>query len=216
MLLCNTPEERDLIARRFPHHAPAKVVGVGVESARGEPARFRERHAVAGPYLLYVGRVEEGKGVGELLALHRRLRARDAGAPELLLAGHSSMSISQPGVRYLGRIEEQDKLDGLAGATAAVVPSRYESLSLLALEAFAQGTPVLGNGASEVVAGQLRRSGAGATYQDLDSFAAGLGLIGLNRKKLSTKARAFANRQSWAKVVSAYRAELRRIMETPR
>jgi glycosyltransferase involved in cell wall biosynthesis len=212
VLLCNTPEERDLIARRFPRHAPAKVVGVGVDAVPGDEARYRARHGVEGPYLLYVGRVEQGKGVGELLALHRRL----PDAPTLLLAGHASMSISQPGVRTLGRIEEQDKWDGLAGALAVVVPSRYESLSLLALEAFAQGTPVLGNGSSEVVAGQLRRSGAGATYHDGESLAEGLRQVAAHREAMSAKAREFAKKQSWPKVVATYRAELSRIMENPR
>ena len=58
-----------------------------------------------------------------------------------------------------------------------MVPSKYESLSLLTLEALAQGTPVLANGESDVLVGHVCRSGAGRTYSDADSFAAGLEAI---------------------------------------
>ena len=64
----------------------------------------------------------------------------------------------------VGRIDEQSKWDALAGALAVVVPSRYESLSLLTLEAFAVGTPVIGNAASDVVVGQIQRSGGGVPF----------------------------------------------------
>src|SRR6185436_4818219 len=148
VLMCNTPEEEQLIARRWPGHARSRIVGVGIDAPRGvDAARFRAKHELDGAYLMYVGRVEEGKGVGDLLRLHAELREQFHDAPELVLAGEASMRVSGPGVRYLGRIEEEDKHDGLAGALCAVVPSRYESLSLLALESMAVGTPVLGNGA---------------------------------------------------------------------
>ncbi len=216
VLMCNTPEEVALIDRRFPRHAPARVVGVGVDSPAGAAPRFRARHDVGSPYLLYVGRLEEGKGVGELLRLYRALRRSNPSAPDLLLAGRGDFRADQRGVRFLGALDEEDKHDALAGALAVVAPSRFESLSLVALEAFAQGTPVLGNADCEVLAGQLARSGAGAGYRDVDSFAAGLRLIEADREKLSTKARAFAKKQSWAKVVAAYRAELAKIQEAGR
>ena len=76
------------------------------------------------------------------------------------------MDVRAEGVRVLGRVSEQEKWDGLAGALAAVVPSPRESLSLLALEAFAVGTPVLGNAASPVVRGHVERSRAGVTFED--------------------------------------------------
>ncbi|MFZ5469890.1 MAG: glycosyltransferase [Myxococcota bacterium] len=215
-LLCNTPEELALIERRCPQHARARVVGVGVEVPKTRPSRFREKYGLDQPYLMYVGRVEEGKGVGELLAHHAALRERFHDAPMLVLAGAASMEVRGDGVRYLGRISEQDKYDGLAGALAAVVPSRYESLSLLALEAFACGTPVLGNGASEVVAGQLARSQAGMVYNDRASFVAGVRRLGEEREALGARALRFAAQHSWEKVIDIYREELGRILEDRR
>jgi glycosyltransferase involved in cell wall biosynthesis len=211
-LLCNTPEELSLIRARFPAHARARVVGVGVEAPAGEAARFRAKHGLDRPYLLYVGRLEAGKNVPWLLELHAKLRRRFADAPDLVLAGGGELTPRGDGVHCLGRIPEADKWDGLAGALCAVVPSQYESLSLLALEAFSQGIPVLGNGRCEVLAGQVRRSGAGATFTDFASFSEGVRVLGAGRPGLEQRARAFARRHRWEKVVEAYRAELDRVM----
>jgi glycosyltransferase involved in cell wall biosynthesis len=215
-LMCNTPEEITLIQRFYPKHARARVVGVGVDRPEASPQRFREKYSVHSPYLLYVGRLEPGKGIPELLNHHRALRERYADAPVLVLAGEAHMDLKGEGVRYVGRIDEQDKHDALAGALAVVVPSRFESLSLLTLEAFAQSTPVLVNGHSEVLVGQVERSGAGRAYQDLESFITGLREVGSQRAALGKKGLAYAKKYSWPKVVAAYQEELARITEEKR
>src|SRR5262249_40427395 len=109
VLMCNTPEEQELIHSRFPNHARARIVGVGVEYHRGSPARFRQKHGIERAYLLYVGRVEQGKGVGYLLQDHASMLRRDSHGPDLVLAGDASMEVSGEGVRYLGRSIEQGK-----------------------------------------------------------------------------------------------------------
>src|SRR5262249_18071097 len=149
--------------RRFPRHARARVVGVGVEPPEVEAGRFRTQFELPEDYLLYVGRVERGKGIPELLEGYRSLRAARVDAPTLVLAGETSMDVRSEGVRVLGRVSEQVKWDGLAGALAVAVPSPRESLSLLALESFAVGTPVLGSAASPVVQAHVERSRAGVT-----------------------------------------------------
>ncbi len=212
-LLCNTPEEVALIGRYYPDHAPARVVGVGVDvPEKVDPRRFREQYGVRNPYLLYVGRLEAGKGIPELLAHHRELRARFHDAPDLVLAGEAHMDLRGEGVRHVGRISEQDKYDALAGALTVTVPSRYESLSLLTLEAFASGTPVLVNGHSEVLVGQVERSRAGRTYTDLESFITGLREVGEQRAVMSRRAKTYAAKYTWPRVVDAYREEMDSIL----
>lgn len=213
VLMCNTPEEVSLIERFYPKHARARVVGVGVDRPKATPQNFREKHGIHRPYLLYVGRLEPGKGIPELLSHHRALKARYADAPDLVLAGEAHMDLSGEGVRYVGRIDEQDKHDALSGALAVVVPSRFESLSLLTLEAFAQSTPVLVNGHSDVLVGQVERSGAGQAYKDLESFITGLREVGTERAAMGKKGLAYAKKYSWTKVVAAYQEELDRILE---
>ncbi|MCP3098727.1 glycosyltransferase [Myxococcus sp. K15C18031901] len=215
-LLCLTPEELTIIEKYFPNHARTRVVGVGVDRPAADGTRFKEKHGLHRPYLLYVGRQEPGKGVPELLQHHQALKQRFADAPDLVLAGDAHMDLSGEGVRYMGRIPEQDKHDALAGALAVVVPSRYESLSLLTLEAFAQATPVLVNGRSDVLVGQVSRSGAGRAYTDLDSFITGLREVGEHRDSLGKQGLAYVKKQGWPQVVATYKEELERILEEKR
>ncbi|HET9156199.1 MAG TPA: glycosyltransferase, partial [Myxococcaceae bacterium] len=211
-LLVNTEEELDLIHRRFPRHARARVVGVGVEPPEVEAGRFRTRFELPGDYLLYVGRVERGKGIPGLLEAYRSLRAARADAPTLVLAGEASMDVRSEGVRVLGRVSEQEKWDGLAGALAVVVPSPRESLSLLALEAFAVGTPVMGSSASPVVRGHIERSRAGVTFQDAATFVEGMARVREERAVMARAARRYASRYRWTRVVDAYREEMNALM----
>ena len=181
-----------------------------------DPDRFRAAHGLPDRYLFYVGRLEEGKGVGELLTHHRALVRKEPRAPVLVLAGGQHMRISGPKVRLLGRIPDQEKFDAIAGAHAVVVPSKLESLSLLTLEAFAQGTPVLVNGGSEVLVGQVQRSGAGAVYSDAGSFAAGVTVLEADRDSLRQRARAYARQHKWDRVVRVYREAVADLLERDR
>jgi glycosyltransferase involved in cell wall biosynthesis len=212
-LLALTDEELQLIDARFPRHAPARVVGVGVDAPRTDPGRFRSKFGIDRPYLMYVGRVEKGKGIPELLEAHERLRAVDADAPDLVLAGEASVDAAGAGVRLLGRIGEQEKWDALSGAEAVVVPSARESLSLLTLEAMALGTPVVGNGASPVVRGHLERSQAGVAYDSAEQFVDVVRTVRRRRESLGLAGRAYARRYRWSTVVQAYREEMAAIVE---
>jgi glycosyltransferase involved in cell wall biosynthesis len=80
----------------------------------------------------------------------------------------------------LGRISDNDKWDALAAADFVVVPSAFESLSIVALEAWAAGKAVLANGSSAVLVGQCRRSGGGLWYAQEREFVdlARSGLLG--------------------------------------
>lgn len=203
-LLCNTPEEAALIHRRFPNAAPSRIVGVGVDALPGKPARFREQTGLDRPYLLYVGRMEAGKGVAELVSFHQRLVSRFHDAPTLVLAGTGELKPRGSRVVALGRVDERTKWDALAGALAVVVPSQYESLSLLALEAFAAGTPIIGNTRGDVVRGQLERSDAGFGYDDEESFVKAVRAVGEERERRSKRAKAYAARHRWSTVVDAW------------
>jgi len=208
-LLCNTPEERAFIRSRFPHAAPSQVVGVGIDAPAPEPLdveEFRRRHGLSEPYLLYIGRLEAGKGVPALVKAHQQLVKRFHDAPRLVLAGAGELRPSGQRLQVLGRISDADKWSALAGALAVVVPSRYESLSLLALEAMAMGTPVLGNDASPVVEGQLNRSRGGLTYreEEVKTFIDGVQRLGRERAWFSKNAKRFAQKHDWARVTEAY------------
>jgi glycosyltransferase involved in cell wall biosynthesis len=136
--------------------------------ARGMP--FRRRHRLYGDFLLYGGRIDAGKGCEELLEYFTSYKEL-GGDASLVLMGVKLMQLPEvPWVKFAGLLSERERLQALEAATIVVVPSPFESLSLLALEAMAVGTPVLCNGRSEVLAEHCLKSNAGLFYADRDEF----------------------------------------------
>lgn len=208
----NTDEEREFLQRRFPEaRLPGRVVGVAVEPPPSvDAARFRADHAVEGPFVLYVGRLDESKGVDQLLDDFRSYQQSTGDTrTELVLVGKAVMGVPRrPGVRVLGFLSEQDKWDALAACDVLVMPSPYESLSMVCLEAWSLGKPVLATARSEVLVGQCRRSQGGLWYRSPDEFAVALEyLLGDSslRAALGAQGREFvlANYR-WPKIIEAY------------
>jgi glycosyltransferase involved in cell wall biosynthesis len=175
-VLYATPEERRLLESIHPAAAtlPALVGSVGIEApAHVDSQRFRDRFGLRGPYLLYGGRTVAGKGIEILRDAMGQLREQQ---PEsrLVLTGdvRGSEGIDDAaGVIVTGRLEREELWDALAGATAVIIPSTLESLSLLALEAWAVGRPALLNGSSPTLAGQAHRSGGALLFRDAEELA---------------------------------------------
>jgi glycosyltransferase involved in cell wall biosynthesis len=138
--------------------------------SRGVP--FRRRHRLYADFLLYGGRIDAGKGCEELLEYFTSYK-EDGGNATLVLMGVKLMQLPEvPWVKFAGLLSERERLQALESATIVVIPSPFESLSLLALEAMAVGTPVLCNGRSEVLVEHCLKSNAGLYYQDRDEFIA--------------------------------------------
>ncbi len=138
---------------------------------------FRRRHRLHEPFALYGGRIDPGKGCEELLEYFQGFR-QDGGDASLLLMGVKLMPLpDDPHVRFAGTLSDAERLAAIEAATVVVVPSPHESLSLLALEAFAVGTPVLVNGRSEVLVDHCRRSNAGLYYENRWEFIEALKLL---------------------------------------
>ena len=138
---------------------------------------FRRRHRLHGPIALYGGRIDPGKGCEELIEYFSTY-VQEGGDASLVLMGIKLMPLpEEPFIRFAGRLSDQERLQALEAATVVVVPSPYESLSLLALEAFAVGTPVLANARSEVLVDHCRSSNAGLFYADRDEFTECLRLL---------------------------------------
>jgi glycosyltransferase involved in cell wall biosynthesis len=131
---------------------------------------FRRRHRLHGPFALYGGRIDAGKGCEELIEYFSSY-VREGGEGTLVLMGVKMMPIpDQPFIRFAGQLPDQERSHAVEAATVVVVPSPFESLSILALEAFAAGTPLLANARSEVLADHCRQSNAGLYYADRDEF----------------------------------------------
>ena len=174
-IMYNSPEERALIrAATSNDRVPGVVVGIGSDiPAAVDPARARAKFALAGPYIVYVGRIDANKGCAELFDFFTRDVANRPDAPTLVLIGRAVLEIPKhPSIKHIGFVEDSDKFDVVAGATALIMPSYYESLSMVALEAWALARPVIANAHCDVLLGQCLRSNAGLYYANADEFGA--------------------------------------------
>jgi glycosyltransferase involved in cell wall biosynthesis len=183
-VMYNSPEERSMInAVAHNETVPGVVVGVGSDvPASTQPNRFRQKHHVRGPFAIYVGRIDQNKGCTELFEFFQQYLRDPAGKLSLVLIGNSLLEIpSHPRIRHLGFLDDVDKFDAIAAAELLIMPSYYESLSMVALEAWALGRPVLANGKCDVLKGQCIRSNGGLYYENLSEFIATLEALEQNR-----------------------------------
>ena len=134
------------------------------------------------PFAIYIGRIDENKGCAELFSHFERYADDHPHGLDLVLVGSSLLPIPKhPRIRHLGFLSDEDKFDALAAADLLIMPSQYESLSMVALEAWALGKPVLANGRCDVLKGQCVRSNAGLYYESFEEFAEALYLLEAQR-----------------------------------
>ena len=93
----------------------------------------------------------------------------------LVMAGPASMPIPEhPLIRPLGFVDDAVREALLTRARALVVPSPFESLSMVLLEAWNHGLPALVNARCKVLRGQVERANGGLYYANTTEFIAAL------------------------------------------
>jgi len=176
-LMYNSAEERAMIhAASGNASIPGVVVGVGSDVPdRTDPSRFRRTFKIQRPFAIYIGRIDENKGCGELFSHFQRYARAFPRGLDLVLIGSAIIDVPKhPRIHHLGFLDDRDKFDALAAADLLIMPSYFESLSMVALEAWALGKPVLANGRCDVLKGQCIRSNAGLYYESYEEFVEAL------------------------------------------
>jgi glycosyltransferase involved in cell wall biosynthesis len=174
-LLFLTPEERELVASVAAGPLPPSlVVGAGLEAPSGDDGREQLLHlGVEPPYVLYMGRVDVNKGCDHLVRHYMRHVESGGSRLPLILAGKRVMPMpAHPLLRPLGFVSEEAREALLANARMLLMPSPYESLSLVLLEAWNHGVPALVNGRCKVLRGQMLRANGGLYYENFPEFSA--------------------------------------------
>ena len=176
-LMYNSPEERAMIqAASGNASVPGVVVGVGSDvPERTDPERFRRKFKFRRPFAIYIGRIDENKGCGELFSHFQRYATAFPRGMDLVLVGSAIMDVPKhPRIHHLGFLDDKDKFDALSASDLLIMPSYFESLSMVALEAWALGKPVLANARCDVLKGQCIRSNAGLYYENYEEFVEAL------------------------------------------
>jgi glycosyltransferase involved in cell wall biosynthesis len=207
----NTEVEKVFLKATFDIRAFAEeTVGCGVDLLSGHSqGPLTSRNGLPeGPFLLYGGRIDAGKGCDQLLDFFDTYK-EEGGPATLVLMGAKLMPLpSVPWVRYAGLLSEADRLRALEAATIVVVPSPFESLSLLALEGMAVGNPVLCNAHADVLVDHCRRSNAGLFYSTREEFVECIHLLLADRElreRMGRNGRAYVTANySWNVIMAKY------------
>jgi glycosyltransferase involved in cell wall biosynthesis len=171
-ILYHSPEEKSLAELELGiHHPGAVCLGTNLDvRAVGNADRGRSLAKTSRPYLVYCGRYSQQKNLPLLLDYAQRYQQLHPDRFAFVFMGDGNVIIPNSNwARDLGFVDEQTKCDVLAGAAALVQLSHFESLSLVALEAWIQETPVIADHGCRVLTNLIGRSGGGRA---IDSFAA--------------------------------------------
>jgi glycosyltransferase involved in cell wall biosynthesis len=115
-----------------------------------------------------------------------------------------------PHVIHAGYVSDAERWDILRGAVALINPSLYESLSLVLLEAWTVGRPVIVNQQCDVTADHVRHSAGGIAVDFARPAAAAAAIAaGLrsesDRSTMGARGRAYAEGSfSWDRVLDTY------------
>ncbi len=197
----NTVEEAEIVHGRIEGTPPpSSIAGVGVDGPpqAPDPARLAEV-GVESPYLLYLGRIEPNKGCDTLLRYFARQPEPGDNPLTLVMAGPVGMPIPRHRrIQPLGVVPGPLREALLAHASALVVPSLYESLSMVLLEAWNHAVPALVNGWCRVLRGQVQRADGGLYYTDRREFWEALRLLAeapATARRLGAQGRAYVDRE---------------------
>lgn len=194
-ILYHSPEEQAFAQARLSiNHPNSDVIGTWLPpSPLGEEKTSQEGR----PYVVYCGRYSSEKDLPRLLEYAARYQEDRRGQLDFVFLGQGEVKI--PDVKWaknLGPVDERRKAEVLRGALGLVQLSRQESLSLVALEAWREGAPVLVDAGCTVLHGMVQRSEGGMGIRDYGTFAEALDWLSHQPERAKDMGR---KGQSWVK-----------------
>lgn len=216
LTMFNTTSEMNLVKKSV---ALPKSKSVIIGCSINEEIMFDSSFKYPNPYLIFLGRIVKMKGAALLMEYFMKFTQKHKQyGLKLLLLGDKKMEIPKHnGIIYLGFRSETEKFQYLNNALALVNPSYLESLSLIVLESFYVGTPVIVNGASEVLVDHVDKSKAGFIFNSYNDFEdAVLQLLDKNevRKSISNNGRKYySENYSWEVIEKKVVREINALIE---
>ena len=179
-IIYNTSEEKDFIIKRFRNaHIPSITTGIGLDIPPEDTfPDAREIFKLNKPFILYMGRVDAQKGCNELFEYFIEYKKRTNSDLQLVLTGKEVMPIPKhKDIISLGFVSEEEKYAVLRECEIFVLPSHFESLSIVVLEAFEFKKPVLVSGHCAVLKGYCEKSNGGLYFYGVEDFCECLNLL---------------------------------------
>lgn len=171
-MILNAEPERELAERLYGGYGNHfRTIGIGLDTEFSTNAqRFRDKYRIDTPFILYAGRKEAGKRVDTLAKYFACYKERHPSDLKLVLIGGGEIALPSEEILDLGFVPVQDKYDAYAAASVFCNPSQFESFSLVIMESWLAGTPVLVNGDCAVTRSFVSQSNGGLYYQSYFEF----------------------------------------------
>lgn len=165
----NVEAEQKLAEKVFGKHmSPHGIISAGIEEP--ELALWEEtqrKYKLPEDYLLYIGRVAPDK-MGKIFDYFVSYKKKYPHSPlQLVLVGginFAQLPFERQDVLYTGFVSDEEKMIILQHAKIVINPSKFESLSLILLEAMSQGKPMIVNGKCDVLKEHCVNSDYAALY----------------------------------------------------
>lgn len=210
-IMYNTQSEKDLVENHFKNHCKyTDIAGVGIEPfILSENYSPKLNFKIEKPYFVYVGRIDAAKGCDILVDYFNRFANKNPDL-QLIMIGKDFMGVSaNKNIQLTGFISEEDKYYLLQNSLGLILPSKYESLSMVTLEAMAVGKIPIVNKECEVLKNHIDSSEAGFYFNDYQSFEETLNrvyhLSESEKSELSEKAKRYVSENyTWDNILEKF------------
>jgi glycosyltransferase involved in cell wall biosynthesis len=208
-ILFLTPAEKRFVHKQFQNETIYNdILGIGIETTEASSVDSAATRLTAdAPYLIYIGRIDKAKGCDMLFEYFIRYKETHPSPLKLVLVGQAFMPLpDHADILPAGFVDEDVKISLLTGAKALVIPSQYESLSMVTLESFAYGIPVLANELCDVLKDHITISQGGLLFSDYTSFEKSVQhLVAQDTREMAENARAYVETNyTWDKVLARF------------
>jgi len=171
-----------------------------------------------GDYILYLGRIDiYGKGLDILINAYKEF-CKYFPDKHLVIAGDGrdmeefkTMLMKQPDairkkIELSGWVSDDKKLEVISRALYIVLPSRYETQGIVALEAMACGIPIIVSDIPEL--NYIIKNRAGISFKTEDAFSLAQSMKDLmtsnERKEMGQRGRAYVKDFTWDRIALQY------------
>ncbi|MDW7726933.1 MAG: glycosyltransferase family 4 protein [Candidatus Methanoperedens sp.] len=189
------------------------VLGEGIDTRiEYDGKKFREKYGIKDDFILYAGRREMGKNVPMLIDYFCKYKEKNYNNLKLILIGSGDVDIQRShrkDITDLGFIPKQDKYDAYAASAVLCQPSVNESFSIVIMESWLCGTPVLVHTKCEVTKDHCIKSNGGLYFNNFEEFDECVNLYirnPIDAKRLGQNGKDYVlNNYAWDKIIDKYK-----------
>ena len=140
-----------------------------------DPGAFREKYGIKERFILYAGRKDKGKNVHTLIKYFAEYIKRHETDLKLVLIGGGEIDLPaglvlDKRIIDLGFVDRQDKYNAQGAAEFLCQPSKNESFSLVIMESWLCGRPVLVHEDCAVTRNFVSEANGGLYFSDYFEF----------------------------------------------